>query len=192
MTVKQIELLAPAKNFSAGVEAVNCGADAVYIGAEEFGARKAAANTMHDVEKLAAYAHRYRAKVYATVNTILTDLEIGRAQKLIHRLWEAGADAVYLGLPRFSARADADNVTPERLRSLLAYARSFTPAKKVYVTFNTLVQDRELTQALDTLDTLDNLAPDGVIVQDLGVARLVRDHFPRRFLHRGGNNQFQA
>ncbi len=97
--------------------------------------------------------------------------------------FQYGADAVYLGLPRFSARADADNVTPERLRSLLAYARSFTPAKKVYVTFNTLVQDRELTQALDTLDTLDNLAPDGVIVQDLGVARLIRDHFPRLALH---------
>ena len=94
-----------------------------------------------------------------------------------------GADAVYLGLPRFSARADADNVTPERLRSLLAYARSFTPAKKVYVTFNTLVQDRELPQALETLDTLDDLAPDGVIVQDLGVASLIRDHFPRLTLH---------
>ena len=97
--------------------------------------------------------------------------------------FQYGADAVYLGLPRFSARADADNVTPERLRSLLAYARSSTPAKKVYVTFNTLVQDSELPQALDTLDTLDDLAPDGVIVQDLGVARLIRDHFPHLALH---------
>ena len=76
MDIKKIELLAPAKNCSAGVDAVNCGADAVYIGAEEFGARQAAVNTLHDIGKLAAYAHKYRAKVYATVNTILTDLEL--------------------------------------------------------------------------------------------------------------------
>ncbi|HPS07872.1 MAG TPA: peptidase U32 family protein, partial [Kiritimatiellia bacterium] len=97
--------------------------------------------------------------------------------------FQYGADAVYLGLPRFSARADADNITPERLRTLLAYARSFNPGKKIYVTFNTLVQDAELPQALDTLDELDNLAPDGVIVQDLGIARLIRERFPRLALH---------
>ncbi|MEI7901925.1 MAG: hypothetical protein WCK89_16860 [bacterium] len=65
--------------------------------------------------------------------------------------FQYGADAVYLGLPQFSARADADNLTPARLRTLLAYARSFTPAKKIYVTFNTLVQDAELPQALAAL-----------------------------------------
>ncbi len=97
--------------------------------------------------------------------------------------FQYGADAVYLGLPRFSARADADNLTPERLRLLLAYARSLTPARRVYVTFNTLVQQAELAEALETLDTLDDLAPDGLIVQDLGVARLARDHFPRLALH---------
>lgn len=97
--------------------------------------------------------------------------------------FQYGADAVYLGLPQFSARADADNITPDRLRTLLAYARSFTPAKKIYVTFNTLVQDAELPQAIDVLDTLDELAPDGVIVQDLGVARLIRERFPRLALH---------
>ena len=97
--------------------------------------------------------------------------------------FQYGADAVYLGLPRFSARADADNLTPERLRTLLAYARSFSPPKKVYVTFNTLVQDAELPQALELLDTLNDLSPDGLIVQDLGLARLVRDHFPRLALH---------
>jgi putative protease len=97
--------------------------------------------------------------------------------------FQYGADAVYLGLPQFSARADADNITPERLRTLLAYARSFTPAKKIYVTFNTLVQDAELPQAIEALDTLDELSPDGVIVQDLGVARLIRERFPRLALH---------
>ena len=97
--------------------------------------------------------------------------------------FQYGADAIYLGLPRFSARADADNITPERLRTLLAYAHSFTPAKKIYVTFNTLVLDTELPQAIETLDDLDTLAPDGVIVQDLGVARLIRERFPRLQLH---------
>ena len=97
--------------------------------------------------------------------------------------FQYGADAVYLGLPRFSARADADNLTPQRLRTLLAYARTFAPAKKIYVTFNTLVQDAELAQALEFLDTLNDLLPDGVIVQDLGLARLVREHFPRLALH---------
>ena len=80
MDIKKIELLSPAKNLSAGIDAVNCGADAVYIGAEEFGARRAAANSVQDVGKLAQYAHRYRAKVYAAVNTILTDAELERAQ----------------------------------------------------------------------------------------------------------------
>ena len=125
MNSKKIELLAPARNFSAGVEAVNCGADAVYIGAEEFGARQAAANTIHDIEKLASYAHRYRAKVYAAVNTILTDLELGRAQKLICRLSEAGADAVIIQdmglleldlppIPLF-ASTQTHNTTPEKV-----------------------------------------------------------------------------
>ena len=97
--------------------------------------------------------------------------------------FQYGADAVYLGLPRFSARADADNITPERLRALLSYARSFSPAKKIYVTFNTLVQDAELPQVIETLDAIDELAPDGVIVQDLGVARLLRERFPFLALH---------
>ncbi len=97
--------------------------------------------------------------------------------------FQYGADAVYLGLPRFSARADADNLSVEKLRTLLAYARSFTPAKKIYVTFNTLVLDSELPQAVELLDALDDLAPDGLIVQDLGVARLAREFFPRLPLH---------
>jgi len=97
--------------------------------------------------------------------------------------FQYGADAVYLGLPRFSARADAEHLTPDRLRLLKAYAQSFTPAKRVYVTFNTLVTESEWEPALDLLAVLDDLTPDGVIVQDLGVARLIRDHFPRLALH---------
>lgn len=97
--------------------------------------------------------------------------------------FQYGADAVYVGLPRFSARADADNLTVDQLRLLLAYARSFTPAKKIYITFNTLVPEADLPAALEVLADLEALAPDGVIVQDLGVARLARDYFPSLELH---------
>lgn len=91
-----LELLAPARNLETGIDAVNCGADAVYIGAEFFGARNGAANTLGDIETLAAYAHRYNAKVYAAVNTILSNEELPRAKRQITRLWEVGADAVII------------------------------------------------------------------------------------------------
>ena len=94
----------------------------------------------------------------------------------------AGADAVYLGLDAFSARAEAINFSPDELRQLLAYARALG-GKKVYVTFNTLVNDEELPAAIEKLAVLDELHPDGLIVQDLGIARLVRRHFPNLALH---------
>lgn len=94
-----------------------------------------------------------------------------------------GADAVYLGLPRFSARADANNLSTEDLRQLLAYAHSFAPVKKVYVAFNTLMQDGELPQVIETLMELADMQPDALILQDLGIARLVRRHFPSLALH---------
>ncbi|MCL2104985.1 MAG: U32 family peptidase, partial [Kiritimatiellaeota bacterium] len=97
--------------------------------------------------------------------------------------FQYGADAIYLGLPRFSARAEADNLTPERLRVLLAYAKTFTPRKKIYVTLNTLLLDDELDDAIESLAHLSELAPDGVIVQDLGIARIAREHFPTLALH---------
>lgn len=97
--------------------------------------------------------------------------------------FQYGADAIYMGLPRFSARADAENLTPQQASRILAYARSFVPAKKVYFTCNTLVQDSEWESLLDLLDVFDDLAPNGIIVQDLGVARLIRDYYPRLALH---------
>jgi putative protease len=125
MENKNLELLAPARDLACGMDAVNCGADAVYIGAEQFGARTGAANTVADIGRLADYAHRYRAKVYTAINTILTDEELPRAQKLIQRLWTAGADAVIIqdmglleaGLPPIPliASTQAHNVTPEKV-----------------------------------------------------------------------------
>ncbi len=78
----QIELLAPAKNLETGLAAINFGADAVYIGASKFGARSAAGNSLSDIEKLIVYAHKFRAKVFVTLNTILFDNELDTAEKL--------------------------------------------------------------------------------------------------------------
>ena len=95
--------------------------------------------------------------------------------------FDAGADAVYLGLDAFSARAEAVNLSPLQLRQLLAVARP--KGRKVYVTFNTVIDEAQLTSAIERLAILDELHPDGVIVQDLGVARVVRRHFPDLALH---------
>jgi putative protease len=92
----QIELLAPAKNLECGIAALERGADAVYIGPERFGAREQAGNSLQDIEKLVRYAHKFWAKVYATVNTILRDDEIPLALDLIHRLYEAKVDGLII------------------------------------------------------------------------------------------------
>ena len=89
-----LELLAPAKNIEIGKAAINYGADAVYIGAQKFGAREAAGNSLTDIEELSKYAHRFNAKVFVTLNTILFDHELEDAEKLIHQIYDAGADAL--------------------------------------------------------------------------------------------------
>ena len=92
-----------------------------------------------------------------------------------------GADAVYLGLDAFSARAQAVNFSADELKDIIAVARA--GGRKVYVTFNTLLTDAELSAAVEKLAILEELAPDALIVQDLGVARLVRRQFPSLALH---------
>ena len=93
----------------------------------------------------------------------------------------AGADAVYCGLKDFSARAFADNFSFEELEGLLRVARS--DGRRVYVTFNTVLDESAVERAVRTLARLDEIRPDAVIVQDLGVARLCRRHFPNLVLH---------
>lgn len=95
--------------------------------------------------------------------------------------FESGADAVYLGLDAFSARAQAVNFSAEELSCLMTYARA--KGRKVYVTFNTLLTDAELDEAVERLAVLEDIAPDALIVQDVGVARVVRRHFPSLPIH---------
>jgi 23S rRNA 5-hydroxycytidine C2501 synthase len=94
--MRKIELLAPAKNLACGIAAVDHGADAVYIGANRFGARSAAGNSMKDIAALIHYAHRYRVKVYVALNTILTDDQLDEAEELIWEAYEAGVDAIII------------------------------------------------------------------------------------------------
>ncbi len=88
-----LELLAPARNADIGIAAIDCGADAVYMAAEEFGARKDAGNSMEDVARLCEYAHRFGVRIFLTVNTILYDGELDRAHRLMLEAQEAGVDA---------------------------------------------------------------------------------------------------
>jgi putative protease len=129
LKAKKIELLAPAKNPECGIEAINHGADAVYIGAPKFSARAAAGNTFEDIKTLAEYAHLYNAKVYVALNTILNDNELKETEALIRKLYnEAKIDALIiqdmgitmLNLPPVALHASTqmDNRSAEKVKFL--------------------------------------------------------------------------
>ncbi|MDR0712476.1 MAG: U32 family peptidase [Prevotellaceae bacterium] len=122
------ELLAPAKNCDMAIAAINHGADAVYMAAEKFGAREAAGNSLHDVAKAVAYAHRFRAKLYLTLNTILYEHELDEARQLAVAAYEMGCDALIvqdmafleMDLPPIALHAStqAHNAFPEKVKFL--------------------------------------------------------------------------
>lgn len=126
MKVRNIELLAPAKNADTGIEAIRHGADAVYIGAPQFSARAAAGNSLEDIERLAQFAHQYDARVYVALNTILTDDQLPQAEELIHALYRIGVDAIIvqdmgilsLNLPPIAIHASTqtDNRSVEKVK----------------------------------------------------------------------------
>jgi len=93
-TRRHLELLAPAKNADFGIEAINHGADAVYIGGPAFGARAKAPNTVADIARLVKHAHRYHAEVFVALNTIFHDNELEGVRQLVHQLYEAEVDAL--------------------------------------------------------------------------------------------------
>ena len=128
MKTKKIELLSPAKDCMVGMAAINHGADAVYIGGPDFGAREKASNTMDDIERLCRHAALYDAKVYVTLNTLLYDNELERARKIAYDCWNAGVDALIvqdmalldLDLPPIPLHASTqcDNLTVEKVQQL--------------------------------------------------------------------------
>ncbi|MBR2416687.1 MAG: U32 family peptidase [Bacteroidaceae bacterium] len=125
---RKMELLAPARNVETAIAAIDSGADAVYIGAAQFGARQAAGNTVEDIVRLVEYAHIFGVKVYVTLNTILTDEEIEPAEQLITELYNAGVDALIvqdfaitkMNIPpiQLHCSTQMDNCTVEKVRFL--------------------------------------------------------------------------
>ena len=126
--MRKIELLAPAKNLQVGIDAIKHGADAVYIGGPNFGARAAAGNSVDEIAQLCKFAHLYDAKVYVTLNTILYDNELEEARKLIYQLYDAQVDALIvqdlaicsMQLPPIEIHASTqlDITTPEKAQLL--------------------------------------------------------------------------
>lgn len=153
---RKIELLAPARNLECGIEAVNHGADAVYIGAPKFGARAAATNSMDDIGRLTDYAHLYGVRIYVTVNTILKDEELKETEAMIWELYRRGVDALIvqdmgltqLNLPPIPLHASTqmDNRTVEKVRFLTEAG------------FRQVVLARELS--LNEIATIHKACPD--------------------------------
>lgn len=138
-----LELLAPAKTTDIGREAILHGADAVYIGGPSFGAREKAGNDMREIATLVEFAHRFHARIFVTLNTILHDAELEAARRLAHDCWDAGVDALIvqdmglleLDLPPIALHASTqcDIRTPEKAHFLAE------------VGFSQIVLARELT-----------------------------------------------
>lgn len=153
---RKIELLAPARNVETAIAAIDSGADAVYIGASQFGARQAAGNTVEDIASLVDYAHIFGVKVYVTLNTILTDEEIKPAEQLITDLYNVGVDALIvqdfaitkMNIPPIELHCSTqmDNCTVEKARFLAQTG------------FLRVVLARELT--LQQITEIHNAVPD--------------------------------
>jgi Collagenase and related proteases len=159
ITARPIELLAPAKDFTCGIEAILHGADAVYIGAPKFSARAAAGNSVDDIRRLCDFAHLYNARIYVALNTILKDEELAEAEILIRQLYNAGVDALIiqdmgitqLDIPSIPLHASTqtDNCTPEKVKFLYKAG------------FRQIVLARELT--LDEIQSISEYVPEATL-----------------------------
>ena len=128
MSKHSVELLAPARNADIGITAINCGADAVYIGAPQFSARAAAGNSIQDIERLATYAHKFNSRVLVALNTLLRDNELPQATQIAWDVYNAGADALIIqdfgllqsDLPpiRLHASTQCNNTSVEQIQRL--------------------------------------------------------------------------
>jgi putative protease len=175
----QLELLSPAKTAEIGREAILHGADAVYIGGPAFGARHNASNSIEEISSLVEFAHRYRSRIFVTINTILHDAELEAARKQIWQLYDAGVDALIvqdmglleMDLPpiQLHASTQCDIRTVEKAKFLGD------------VGFSQLVLARELT-----IEQIKRSAPRSTPARILHPRRAVRGllgpvlHFARR------------
>ncbi len=152
---KKIEILSPAKNLIQGIAAINAGADAVYIGAPQFGARTNATNSLEDIAQMVQYAHLFKAKVFVVINTILYDDELNQCKKLIFELYDIGVDALIvqdmaimeMDLPPIviHASTQANNRDPQHVKFLAdAGMKRAVLAREL-----NLDQVREISEATD-------------------------------------------
>lgn len=121
---RTLELLAPARDCATGIAAIDAGADAVYIGGPSHGARQAASNSVDDIRRLCEYAHKFRARVYVTLNTLIYDDELQGVEGLVGELYAAGTDALIvqdmalmeMNIPPIALHASTqcDSRTPEK------------------------------------------------------------------------------
>ena len=155
--MKALELLAPARTAQIGIAAIDCGADAVYIAGPAFGARQAAGNSVEDIAGLCAYAHRFGARIFVTVNTIIYEEELSEARKLVQELAAAGVDGLIIQDPAVLEMARGTGMalhastqcairTPEKARFIesLGYGR-LVPERQL-----SLEQIRAIREAVET------------------------------------------
>jgi collagenase-like PrtC family protease len=151
----QLELLAPARDADIGIEAINHGADAVYIGGPDFGARVSASNPVQDIERLASHAHRFGARIFVTHNTILRDDELEAARRMAWDVYHAGADVLIvqdmglleLDLPPIQLHASTQ--TDIRTAAKAKFLQDVGFSQIVLARELTLEQIREIHDALD-------------------------------------------
>ena len=196
--MREIELLAPAKDLATGIEAIKHGADAVYIGASRFGARAAAGNSVDDIRQLVDFAHPYGVKVYVTLNTIIFDSELSDVQRLVEQLADVGVDALIVqdmallnsklkskkAKLRLHASTQMDNRTAEKV----AWLRDLG--------FRQVVLARELT--LDEIRDIHERVPDvrlevfvhGAICVSYNGQCYASQHLFKRSANRGECAQF--
>ena len=133
-TGKIVELLAPAKDYAHGCAAIDCGADALYVGAPAFGARAGAAVPADEIGRLCDYAHRFGAKVFVTMNTLVYESELSEAERIARDMYRAGADALIvqdaaflrMDLPPIELHASTQMFNMDPVRARFWYEAGFT------------------------------------------------------------------
>ena len=144
--MNQLELLAPARDLQIGIAAIDCGADAVYIAGPRFGARQAAGNEIEDIQKLCEYAHRFGARIFVTLNTILYDEELEQAWEQMLAMQEAGVDALIVqDMAIVSMAMDRGYSIPLHASTQCAIRTPEQAAFLEKVGFTRLVLERELS-----------------------------------------------
>ncbi len=145
--MRELELLAPARNIEIGIAAIDCGADAVYLAGPSFGARQAAGNSVEDIRELCSYAHRFGARVFVTLNTILFDGELEDARSLALAVQEAGADALIVqdfALPAFELERPEELTIPLHASTQCSIRTAEDARRMDALGFSRIVLEREL------------------------------------------------